>query len=158
MTARNRHFVLGDGKLENQAMTDLKDIVFETDHYWVKRVPKGFEVYKTGSTHSTRVSIIGYTGDRGLQRAKAEIERREAASGVAAKRHHATTKASALRYFVVPAPGTYGEVTSVLWSGKTLDAARGMAPRGYIVRLGTKKAGEKWYPQYEADHPEVWRR
>lgn len=63
-----------------------------------------------------------------------------------------------LRYFVVPAPGTYGEVTSVLWSGKNLDAAKGMAPRGYVIRLGSKKAGEKWYSREEADHPEVWRR
>jgi hypothetical protein len=74
-------------------MTNLKDVVFETDHHWVKRVPKGFEVYKTGLTHSTRVAIIGYTGDKGLQRAKAEIERREAASGPSA-RHHATKKKS----------------------------------------------------------------
>jgi hypothetical protein len=71
--------------------TRLKDIVFETDRYWVKRVPKGFEVYKTGLTHSTRVAIIGYTGDKGLQRAKLEIERREAASGPS-ERHHATKK------------------------------------------------------------------
>ena len=73
---------------------------------------------------------------------------------------HEWTKvmASTLRYFVVPAPGTYGDVTSVLWSGKDLEAARGMTPRGYIVRLGSKKAGEKWYPQYEVECPEVWRR
>jgi hypothetical protein len=74
-------------------MTKLKDIVFETDHYWVKRVPKGFEVYKTGLTHSTRVAVIGYTGDKGLQRAKFEIERREAAGGPS-ERHHATKKKS----------------------------------------------------------------
>ena len=67
-------------------MTNLKDIVFETDRYWVKRVPKGFEVYKTGLTHSTRVAVIGYTGDKGLQRAKDEIARREATGD----RHHAT--------------------------------------------------------------------
>lgn len=67
-------------------MTALKDIVFETDHYWVKRVPKGFEVYKTGLTHSTRVSIVGYTGDKGLQRAKQEIARREGAEAQATKK------------------------------------------------------------------------
>lgn len=52
-------------------------IAFETDQYWVKRVPKGFEVYKTGLTHSTRVAIIGYTGADGLRRAKQEIARRQ---------------------------------------------------------------------------------
>ena len=77
-------------------MTALKDIVFETDHYWVKRVPKGFEVYKTGLTHSTRVAIIGYTGEEGLQRAKLEIERREAASG------HATKKKSSRKTAPMP--------------------------------------------------------
>ena len=74
-------------------MTALKDIIFETDQYWVKRVPKGFEVYKIGLTHSTRVAVIGYTGDKGLQRAKLEIERREAASGPSEQRH-ATKKSS----------------------------------------------------------------
>ncbi len=62
-------------------MSALKDIVFETDRHWVKRVPKGFEVYKTGLTHSTRVAIIGYTGDKGLRRAKDEIARREPHGG-----------------------------------------------------------------------------
>jgi hypothetical protein len=83
-------------------MTDLKDIVFETEHYWVKRVPKGFEVYKTGLTHSTRVASIGYTGDKGLQRAKDEIARRETASGTdpassihPSERRHATKKSPA---------------------------------------------------------------
>src|SRR5512143_439570 len=77
-----------------------KDIVFETKHYWVKRVPKGFEVYKTGVTHSTRVAVIGYTGDKGLQRAKDEIARREAARGTSpastcpSERQHATKKKS----------------------------------------------------------------
>jgi hypothetical protein len=75
-------------------MTALKDIVLETDHHWVKRVPKGFEVYKTGLTHSTRVAIIGYAGDKGLQRAKDEIARREAASAPS-ERHHATKKSPA---------------------------------------------------------------
>lgn len=80
-------------------MTNLKDIVFETDRYWVKRVPKGFEVYKTGLTHSTRVAIIGYTGDKGLQRAKDEIARREdadpASTAGPSGRHHATKKSPA---------------------------------------------------------------
>jgi hypothetical protein len=78
-------------------MTDIKDLVFETDHYWVKRVPTGFEVYKTGLTHSTRVAIIGYTGDKGLQRAKLETARREASEQQHATKisHHATKKSPA---------------------------------------------------------------
>lgn len=58
-------------------------IVFETSRYWVKRVPKGFEVYETRSTHSIRVAVIGYTGAEGLQRAKREIARREVAPPLA---------------------------------------------------------------------------
>lgn len=65
---------------------------------------------------------------------------------------------AAPRYFVVPAPGTYGDVTSVLWSSKKLEEAKGMAPRGYVVRIGDAKAGSKWYPSYEADHPVIWQR
>ena len=57
-------------------MTNVADIVFERGDYWVKRAAKGFEVYKTGVTHSTRCAIIGYEGQKGLDRAKQEIERR----------------------------------------------------------------------------------
>lgn len=82
-------------------MTKLGDIVFETDRYWVKRVPKGYEVYKTGLTHSTRVAVIGYTGDKGLERAKQEIARREAAG-------HATKRKSPRSKAAPPAPFPLG--------------------------------------------------
>jgi len=52
--------------------------VYETDRFWVKRLPTGgYEVYETGVTASTRVSQIGYPGKKGLERAKLEIARRE---------------------------------------------------------------------------------
>lgn len=51
-------------------------ILFEKGPFWICRKGKGFEVYKTGVTHSVRVASIGFEGDKGLQRAKAEIERR----------------------------------------------------------------------------------
>lgn len=53
-----------------------KDIVHEEGEYWIARVPLGFEVYKLNGTHSVRCAQIGYVGDIGLRRAKAEIERR----------------------------------------------------------------------------------
>ncbi len=54
-----------------------KQIAFEKLDYWVLDLGrKGFEVYRNGITHSTRCAIIGYTGPKGLDRAKAEIERR----------------------------------------------------------------------------------
>ena len=55
-----------------------RDILFERDGYWVKASDrfKGFEVYQTGLTHSVRVASIGYAGQPGLDRAKAEVERR----------------------------------------------------------------------------------
>lgn len=55
----------------------LADVVHETAQHWVLRVPGGFEVYKTGVTHSTRCAQIGFTGDEGLQRAISECVRRE---------------------------------------------------------------------------------
>jgi hypothetical protein len=58
-------------------MTKLSDIVFERGDYWVKRAAKGFEVYKIGATASTRCAIIGFEGQKGLDYAKQEIERRE---------------------------------------------------------------------------------
>lgn len=51
------------------------DIVFEKGDYWVlDKKEKGFEVYKIGITHSTRVGIIGYLGEKGINRAKEHIE------------------------------------------------------------------------------------
>lgn len=53
-------------------------IVYETPKHWVfDNGSKGFEVYRKTITHSERCAIIGYTGTIGLERAKAEIERRE---------------------------------------------------------------------------------
>lgn len=52
------------------------DIVYEKAGYWVTRVWCGYDVYKNGVPHSTRVAQIGYKGEQGLARAKAEIERR----------------------------------------------------------------------------------
>ena len=66
--------------------------------------------------------------------------------------------AAAPRYFVVPASQTYGDVTSVLYASKKLEDAKGMAPRGYVVRMGDRKAGSKWYPRDEAEHPVIWER
>ena len=52
-------------------------IAYEKGIYWVLNLgKKGFEVYKTGITHSTRCAQIGYEGEKGLTRAKAEIDRR----------------------------------------------------------------------------------
>jgi hypothetical protein len=66
---------------------NIAEIVFEKGDYWIKRATfgrptclaparKGFEVYRVEGTHSVRVASIGFEGDEGLRRAKAEIERR----------------------------------------------------------------------------------
>lgn len=53
------------------------DIAYEKGQYWVLNLgSKGFEVYKTGITHSTRCATIGYSGQNGLQLAILEIDRR----------------------------------------------------------------------------------
>lgn len=105
-------------------MTALKDIVFETDHYWVKRVPKGFEVYKIRLTHSTRVAVIGYTGDKGLQRAKDEIARRVVASGPS-KQHHSTKKSPAQLQ-------------------REIDETLSQAPGMTTEQIGRYRSGRKW--------------
>ena len=56
----------------------LKDIIYETKNHWVLRVKNGFEVYKVGVTHSTRVSQIGYDGRKGEEKAIMECDKREA--------------------------------------------------------------------------------
>ena len=53
------------------------DIVYERGPYWVARSHSGFVIYRNEATgHSTRCAFIGYLGEDGLNRAKAEIERR----------------------------------------------------------------------------------
>ena len=61
-------------------MLKESQIVYETNKHWVLECgSKGFEVYRKTITHSERCARIGFTGTNGLERAKAEIERREAA-------------------------------------------------------------------------------
>lgn len=53
------------------------DIAYEKGPYWVLNMGlKGFEIYKTGITHSTRCAVIGYQNQKGLDRSIAEIDRR----------------------------------------------------------------------------------
>jgi hypothetical protein len=55
----------------------MNNILLEKYNYYIIPTAKGgFEVYKNGVTTATRVAQIGYRGDEGFQRAKAEIERR----------------------------------------------------------------------------------
>jgi len=55
-----------------------EDIVFESacGTYWAMPARYGFDIYKTGLTHSTRVAQIGFQGERGMEQVKAEVERR----------------------------------------------------------------------------------
>jgi hypothetical protein len=55
-------------------------ILYENGSYWVMADKKGgYEVYRNTITHSERCAIIGYRGAEGLERAKAECDRRAAA-------------------------------------------------------------------------------
>ena len=56
----------------------LSDVMHETPDYWVLRVKNGFEVYKTGITHSVRCAQIGWRGQKGLDRAITECSKRQA--------------------------------------------------------------------------------
>ena len=59
-------------------MIKESQIVYETSKHWVLACgSNGFEVYHKTLTHSERCAIIGFTGDKGLERAKQEITRRE---------------------------------------------------------------------------------
>jgi len=61
--------------------TYKKDIKHETKDFWVLDVgARGYEVYRTGITHSIRVASIGHGNalDLGLARAIQEAERRQA--------------------------------------------------------------------------------
>jgi hypothetical protein len=64
-------------RLKSKLRGPERDIVYESAHHYAVRTAKGFEVYKMGPVAATRVATIGYRGDQGLQRVKAEIARRE---------------------------------------------------------------------------------
>lgn len=53
------------------------DIVYECPNkkYWVLKTHRGFEVYETGITHSTRRATIGWEGEEGLRKAIDWIEK-----------------------------------------------------------------------------------
>lgn len=57
-------------------MLKEKDILYENSNYWVCASKNGYEVYQTGITHSTRCAIIGYKGEKGLQIAIQECNKR----------------------------------------------------------------------------------
>lgn len=57
-----------------------EDIKYETHDFWVLDVgQKGYEVYRTGATHSTRVASIGHgeSPALGITRTIAEAVRRQ---------------------------------------------------------------------------------
>lgn len=60
--------------------THIAKCAHETEHHFVIRMAKGFEVYRIGATASTRCAVIGYEGERGLIKAKLEVTRREGMS------------------------------------------------------------------------------
>lgn len=67
-------------------MMKESDILYERGAYWVcaeqfgsgRLRPKsnGFAVYRAGLTHSVRVMSVGFSGERGLQRAIDEANKR----------------------------------------------------------------------------------
>ena len=58
---------------------DESSILYEKGDYWICKGNKGeYEVYRNTITHSERVAIIGYNGDKGLQLAILECDRRAA--------------------------------------------------------------------------------
>lgn len=57
-------------------------------------------------------------------------------------------------YFLVPAPGHYGDRAKVLSSHRTLDAARRAAKwSGTCIRVGEKVRGQEWLRVYEQTYP-----
>lgn len=56
-------------------------------------------------------------------------------------------------YFVVPAPGHYGDRAKVWSSHRSLAAARKAAGPGYVVRKGELRKGANWLRVYEEIYP-----
>lgn len=56
-------------------------------------------------------------------------------------------------YFVVPAPGHYGDRARVISSHRTAAAARKAATSGYVARVGSLRKGQEWMRSSEAVYP-----
>ena len=61
------------------------------------------------------------------------------------------------RYFIVPAPGHYGDRARVQSSHSTLALAWRAAIHGETVRRGEKRKGDEWLRCYEDIYAEVAR-
>ena len=61
----------------------------------------------------------------------------------------------ATMYFVVPAPGHYGDRTRVVSSHRTLAAAEKAATSGYVARIGALRKGSQFLRSDEAVYPEA---
>jgi hypothetical protein len=61
-------------------MLKESDILFEIGDFWVCKAIgrnwQGYEVLKNGITHSVVMASIGYSGEKGLQRAIEEAKQR----------------------------------------------------------------------------------
>ena len=57
------------------------------------------------------------------------------------------------QYFVVSAPGHYGDRARVISAHATLAAAKRGAPRGYVVRVGPLSKGAEWLRASESVYP-----
>jgi len=57
------------------------------------------------------------------------------------------------QYFIVPAPGYYGDRARVISSHATLTAARRAATQGYIARRGSLRKGAEWLRSSESIYP-----
>jgi len=53
------------------------------------------------------------------------------------------------RFFVVPAPGHYGDRARVLSSHATMEAANRAAGIGYVIRVGSLRKGAEWLRVFE---------
>lgn len=63
------------------------------------------------------------------------------------------TATTVTAYFVVPAPGHYGDRSRVLSSHRTAKAARRAAGAGYVVRQGALRKGAEWLRSSEQHYP-----
>ncbi len=57
------------------------------------------------------------------------------------------------KYFVVPAPGHYGDRAQVYSSHRSFAAARKAAGSGAVIRQGSHRKGDLWLRVYEETYP-----
>lgn len=88
-----------------------------------------------------------------ISKAASVMGQSRSARKTAASRENGKKGGRPTNYFVVPAPGYYGDTAKVWSSHVNLEATKKATGTSGIVRVGHLRKGDKWLRVYEETYP-----